>query len=126
MNTPERNSKNIEKMNKLDKVYVESEEDKNREKQYKSALEEATREYPLPTARKFAVVSCIAFWFFCFGGLLFGVDLRGIFPFLFLSLAVLVALHIPIFVIKKKIVDVVMGILFSLGCIVLAISLVIR
>jgi hypothetical protein len=123
MNTPERNDKNVDRLQRLSQVYKDSDEDRHKEEQYKIALEEVTREYPLPTARKFVIVACIAFWLFCFGGLLFGINLRGVFPFLFIALAVLVLLHIPIFWIKKKIIDLIIGTAFAAGCIALAVSM---
>jgi hypothetical protein len=123
MNTPERNDKNVEKLQKLRKVYEESDEDKKREEIHKSVLEEATREYPLPTARRFSIVAVVAFWFFCFLGLLFRVDLSGIFPFMFIALATMVILHLPMFFMKRKILDVIIGAAFAMGCIGLAVSL---
>ncbi|MCL1831572.1 MAG: hypothetical protein FWG45_01520 [Oscillospiraceae bacterium] len=126
MNTPERNDKNVEKLNKTGKVYKETEDDKKREEAYKAVLEEVTRQYPLPTARTFSIVACIAFWIFCVIGLLFGVDLRGIMPFLFVMLAIVAVLHIPVFYLKKKILDVIMALLFAAGCIGVAISMIVR
>ncbi|MCL1902999.1 MAG: hypothetical protein FWF94_01110 [Oscillospiraceae bacterium] len=121
MNTPERNNKNIDKMHNLGKVYSESDEDKGREND--SALENATREYPLPTARKFAWVICGGFWLFCLSGLLFRADLSALFPFLLLSLAAAVSLQIPVFYVKGKIFDIVVAVIFSLGCGVFAASM---
>jgi uncharacterized membrane protein YjjP (DUF1212 family) len=124
MNTPARNDKNIEKMKRLKRVYNDSEEDKVKENQARIALENSTREYPFPTARRFAAVTCVALWLFCVVGLFFGVDLRGIFPFIFLTLAVLVILYLPMFWLKRKIFDVIIGAAFAAGCIGLALSMV--
>jgi len=126
MNTPERNDKNIAKMQAIGRAYSDTEEDAVKEKQYQKALDEVTREYPLPTARRVSVVACIGLWVFSVGGLLFGVDLRGIFPFLFFALAVMVGFHLPIFWIKRKFADCVIGVLFMSGCIWLAVSLILR
>jgi len=123
MNTPERNDKNVEKMRKLGKVYSESDDDKKREQRH--ALENATQEYPLPTARKAAWVICGGFWAFCLGALLFGVDMRALIPFMFFALGILALLHLPIFFIKKKIFDVVVGTIFALSCIGTAVALLI-
>jgi hypothetical protein len=127
MNTPGRNDKNIAKMQAIQeagRIYSDSDEDRNREEQQRTALEEATREYPLPTVRRGVIVACVVLWVFCFGGLLFGLDLRGIFPFLFVMLAMLILVHVPIFWLKKKIIDVVIAIAFATGCFALAISLI--
>lgn len=123
MNTPERNEKKIAQMQELGRVYSESEEDLSRNEKENSALENATREYPLPTARRFAWVMCGGFWLFCLGGLLFGVDMRALFPFMFIALAVLVVLYIPVFFVKKKILDVIIGSIFAASCIITAVSL---
>jgi hypothetical protein len=125
MNTPERNNKNVEKMKKLGKVYEDSADDKSREEDYTEAMENATREYPLATARRFAWVACGGFWVFCLGVLLFGIDLRGLFPFLFFSLAVVSALHIPMFYIQKKTIDVIAGTIFAISCTWVAVSLLV-
>lgn len=121
MNTPERNEKNAQKMQELGQVYNESDEDKSREAN--SALENATREYPLPTARKFAWVLCGGFWLFCLGGLLFQVDMRSLFPFLLFSLAVVAGLQIPVFYIKRKIFDIIIAAVFALSCSAVAVSM---
>jgi len=123
MNSPERNKKNAEKLQKLGTVLTDSAEDKKREESGNTALENATREYPFPTARKAAWVSCGGFWLFCFGGLFFGVDIRALFPFLFVSLAVVSLVHIPMFFVKRKIFDVIVGTIFTLCCIGMAISM---
>ena len=123
MNTPERNDKNVEKMQKLGRVYEETDEDKKREQRH--AIENATREYPLPTARKAAWVICGGFWVFCVAALVFGVDMRGLIPFMFFALAVVVILHLPVFYLKKKIFDLIVGIIFALSCIGTAVSLLI-
>ena len=125
MNTPERNFKNAAKLEKLGQIYEESEQDKSNERRNRSALDEATREYPLPTARKFAWVVCGGFWLFCVGGLLFGVDLRALFPFLFFSLAVVAGVHIPMFLVKRKTFDVVVGVIFALSCIIVGLSMLV-
>jgi len=125
MNTPERNMKNADKLQKLGKIYEETAEDKQRDKRSKTALENATREYPFPTARKFAWVLCGGFWLFCLGGLLFGVDMRALFPFLFFSLAMIVLLHLPVFYLKKKILDVIIGVIFTLSCIGVGLSMLV-
>ena len=122
MNTPERNTKNAEKMQSLGKIYVDSDEDKIKEENV--ALENATREYPLPTARKFAWVLCGGMWLFCLIGLLFGfAEPAALFPFLLFSLGVAVALQIPVFFLKKKIFDVIVASIFALCCIGLGFSM---
>jgi hypothetical protein len=123
MNTPERNQKNIDKMSKLGKVYTESEENSNKND---SALDKATREYPLPTLRKAAWVICGGFWLFCLVGLFFTVDVRALFPFLFFSLAFVAAVHIPVFFVKKKIADVIIGVIFTLCCLGMAATMLVR
>ena len=126
MNTPERNKRNIEKMQELGKVYNENSEDKAQESAVNPALEDATREYPLPTARKFAWVLCGGFWLFCLGGLLFGADMNALFPFLMFSLAAAVGLQIPVFYLKRKIKDVVIAVVFALSCIGLGVSMLLN
>jgi len=126
MNTPERNIKNAEKMSNLGKVYSDSADDLTREETHKAILEEATREYPLPTARRFAWVACGGFWVFCFGGLLFGVDLRALFPFMFLSLGAVAALHVPMFFVKRKMFDVIVAVIFTISCVGMAVSMLVR
>jgi hypothetical protein len=126
MNTPERNKKNAEKLRKLDKVLVESEQDKARLEKEDGALEKATQEYPLPTARKFAWVIFGGFWIFCLVGALFSLDFRAMTPFLFFSLAGVVLVHIPMFYVKRKFFDVVTALIFASGCIALAVSLMAR
>ncbi|MCL2754678.1 MAG: hypothetical protein FWD35_03030 [Oscillospiraceae bacterium] len=123
MNTPARNDKNIQKLENLGRAFRDGEEDKLKEKQSKEALEEVTREYPFPTARKFTIVACIGMWVFSVGALVFGVDMRGIFPFQFFALAAMVIAHLPIFWLKKKYLDTVIGFLFSVGCTWLAVAL---
>ena len=124
MNTPERNQKNVDKMKKLGKVYEDATESQLRENN--NALENATREYPLPTVRKFAWVACGGFWVFIFFGLLFGVDLRALFPFVFFSLAFLAGVHIPMFYVKRKIFDVIIAGIAVLSCASMAVYTLVR
>ncbi|MCL1865998.1 MAG: hypothetical protein FWF82_01150 [Oscillospiraceae bacterium] len=124
MNTPERNQKNAEKLKKFGKVYSDGVEDKATE--FNQSLENATKEYPFPTARKVAWVTCGGFWIFCAGGLLFGVNMNAMFPFLFFSLAAVDLVHIPTFIVKKKMFDVFAGSLFALGCMGVAVSMLVR
>jgi len=126
MNTPERNNKNIDKMRALGKVYSETDEDRTRNTLEDDALENATREYPLPTTRKFAWVMCGGFWLFCLGGLLFGVDMRALMPFMFFSLAFVALVHLPVFYLKKKIFDVIVGTVFAMSCIGMGLSMLVR
>jgi len=126
MNTPERNIKNAEKLQKMGTVLSDSTEDKNRDEAASKALENATREYPLPTARKAAWVMCGGFWLFCFFGLFFRVDIRALFPFLFVSFGVVSLVHIPMFYVKRKMFDVLVAIIFTLSCITAAISMLVR
>jgi len=126
MNTPERNKKNAAKMQEVGQIYSDSAEAQTNEQRKQSALEKATQEYPLPTARRFAWVLCGGFWLFCFGGLFFGVDLRALFPFVFFSLAIVAILHIPMFYVKRKIADVIIGVIFALSCIGMAVSMIVR
>jgi|GEM_PF-1182082 len=120
MNTPERNVKNALKMQEVGRVYEENDEDKVREissVKENPALEKATREYPLPTARRFAWILCGGLWLFCLGGMLFRIDMSILLPFLLFSLAIAVGLQIPVFYLKRKIPDVIMASIFALGCI---------
>ncbi|MCL2035894.1 MAG: hypothetical protein FWG83_00715 [Oscillospiraceae bacterium] len=126
MNTPERNKKKITQMQKLGKIYSESDEDKSENRVVNQALENATREYPLPTARKFAWVICGGFWFFCLLGFLFGVNIPALLPFLFFSLAGVSLVHIPMFWVKKKLFDIVVAIIFAISCVGLSISMLVR
>jgi hypothetical protein len=126
MNTLERNKKNAEKLQKLGVVLADSAEDKKREESENQALENATREYPFPTARRAAWVMCGGFWLFCFVGLFFRVDIRALFPFLFVSLGVVALVHIPTFFVKKKMFDVIVGTIFTLSCFGMAISMLVR
>jgi len=125
MNTPDRNKKNIEKMQKLGKVLDDSIVE-NKEELAKVALENVTREYPFPTARKIAWVFCGAFWLFCLGGFLFGVDMRALFPFLMFSLGAAVGLQIPVFFVKGKLGDTIIALIFTLSCMGLGISMLVK
>jgi hypothetical protein len=124
MNTFDRNEKNVAKMERLGKVYEESEEDKRRNQRL--SLDNATREYPLATVRRYSWVTCGGLWVFCIVGFIFRLDLRVFIPALFVSLGVSVALNIPVFLAKRKIGDVIMGTIVALVCIGVAVSLLIR
>jgi hypothetical protein len=124
MNTPERNRKNAEKLQKLGKILSDCNEDKPRE--HNHALENATREYPLPTVRKFAWVFCGGFWLFCLVGLLFSVDIRPLMPFLFFSLGAVSTVHLPVFFLQRKVFDLIVGVIFTLCCLGLAVSMLVR
>jgi hypothetical protein len=126
MNTPERNKKNAEKLRELGVMLSDSDEDKTRQESASQALENATREYPLPTARKAAWVLCGSFWLFCVGAMLFRVDLRALAPFLLFSLSVVALVHIPMFFVKKKMFDVIVAVIFALSLIGAAISILVR
>jgi hypothetical protein len=126
MNTPERNNKNIDKLQKLDKVYSEASEDKTREKNYSEFIERATREYPLATTRKFAWAICGGFWLFFTAGMLFGVDFRPLFPFLIFSIGFVPLVHIPMFYVKKEMINVIIALIFSLSCIGVGVSLIVN
>lgn len=128
MNTPERNKKNIKKIREIGKVYEETSDDTvsstGKDNADKNKIEQSyNREYPLETARKISWILCGALWLFCLVGLLFGMDFRATFPFLMFSLAAVVILQLPVFWIKKKPFDVVTGIIFASGCIVLGLSM---
>jgi len=123
MNTPERNEKNIKKMQDLGKVYSESDEDKSKEDLQKAALDNATREYPLATLRKAAQVACIGLWLFSVVGTLFGVSLKAMSPFLFFALSAMLFLNLPVFYAKKKRADLAMCLIAGISCMIIGISL---
>jgi len=128
MNTPERNEKNIKKMQGAGKVYSESDEDKSslkKEDLQKIALDNATREYPLATARKAAQVACMGLWLFSVAGTLFGVSLKAMSPFLFFALSATLFLNLPVFYAKKKRADLAMCLIAGITCMIIGISLLI-
>ena len=126
MNSFVRNKRNIQKMEEIDQIYKESDEDLDREAYEKKRTYEANREYPLATARRFAWVICGAFWLFGLGSLFMEFEMDIFFPFLAFSLAVLAGLHVPMFLIQKKMFDVVIATIFALACITLGLSILIR
>lgn len=125
MNTPERNEKNIKKMQGAGKVYSESDEDKSlsEKERQETALDNATREYPLSTARKAAQVACVGLWIFTVLGALFGMDFKAMSPFLFFSLSATLFLNLPVFYMKKKNADLVMCLIAGISCLIIGISL---
>lgn len=127
MNTPERNEKNIKKMQGAGKVYSESDEDKSLSKRelQKTALDNATREYPLATARRAAQVACVGLWLFSVLGMLFGVSFKAMSPFLFFALSATLFLNLPVFFLKKKNADFVICLIAGISCLIIGISLLI-
>ena len=125
MNSKSSNEKIINALRDLEPIHEETDEEREeRLKIEKEALERATAEEPLAFPRKVAGYVCIAIWAFSLISLIFGMsDLGVILPFMMLALGAYFGLNIPVYVQKGKISDIVISILATAVCVILAVGL---
>ena len=125
MNRKSTNEKIINALHDLEPIHEETDEEKEeRLKIEKEVLEKATAEPPLAFPRKVAGYICIAIWVFSVFALIFGMSEIGIIlPFMLIALGAYFGLNIPVYVQKGKISDIIISILATAVCVILAIGI---
>lgn len=125
MNSKKNNEKIINALHDLEPIHEETDEEREQRKKIeKEVLEKVTSEPPFAFARKISGYLCIAVWVFAVIALVTGMSEIGILlPFMLLALGIFCGLNIPVFFQKGKISDIIISILATAVCFIMAIGL---
>lgn len=124
MNSRKTNQKIIENLQNNEPIHQESAEEKESEK--RSTIEEATKEAPFAFARKVSGVICIALWAFALVAMMTGMaELSLLVPFMLFALAAVCGFNIPVFMMKKKLWDVVVAVAATAVCTIVAVGMLV-
>ncbi|MCM1055176.1 MAG: hypothetical protein NC394_06610 [Bacteroides sp.] len=123
MNSRQSNEKILRILSEMEPIREESSEERARREKMTEEAKKAVEEAPLAFSRKVAGIVCIALWAFSLLALMFGFgDLGVLLPFMLLSLGVVCALNIPVFIKQGKIFDVIVAAAACAICAAIAFS----
>lgn len=127
MNSKKTNEKIIKALSEMEPIPdLTSDERDKRDEEAKKAIDDATKEAPLAFARKVAGILCIALWAFSLVSILFGFGALGaMIPFMLIALGVYCGLNVPMFFQKGKTFDIVISIIATAVCFIIAVSLLV-
>ncbi len=129
MNSRKNNEKIVQILSEMEPIHDETEDErKQREKMIEEAKKNAEEEEGgFAFARKIAGIVCGILWVFSLVAFMIGMGEIGVLlPFMLLSLGVVCALNIPVFVKKGKTGDVIMAVLTVAVCLLFAVAILFK
>lgn len=125
MNSKKSNEKIITILSEMEPIHDETDEEKAKRLEMGArAAENAEKEPPLAFARKAASILCIALWVLSVIALISGsADITVLLPAMLLGLGIVCGLNIPVFFQKGKIFDIVISIMATAICLIMAVGL---